>query len=80
MSLGNNTGMERVVEFGDRLWYNSVYTKFVRFYNLMMKIMSKALIDEFIIEVADHSNGYLVKKLLFTRMVLLVIFTTWRLV
>ena len=45
-SLGNNTGMERVGEFGDRHRKTSVYYKFGNMLDALMGSMPKFLIDE----------------------------------
>ena len=51
-----NTGATRVGEFGGRLCYSCVYTKFGHLENMLMGGMSKSLVDEFSIESAAHDH------------------------
>ena len=55
-SLGNNTGIPRVEEFGDIIFYSYIHLKFGHLENMMMGGTDKALVDKSSIEAAAHSH------------------------
>ena len=55
VSLCNNTGTDRVGEFGGILWKTSVYPKFVHIFDALMGIVSKDLRDKLIRDVVFHA-------------------------
>ena len=54
--LGNNAGVTRMVEFGDRIWEYCIYYKFGHLDNMSMGSMAKELVDEFSIEYAANTH------------------------
>ena len=56
-SLGNNTGVTRMGEFGDIIWDSYLYPKFGHLDNTLMGGMAKALVDELIIKSAAHAHA-----------------------
>ena len=53
-SLGNNTGMSRVGDFGDRNGETIIYPYFGHLLDALITVVSKAIIDELSRKVVDN--------------------------